>query len=270
MTPYPPAPPRGREPILFAPTALLVLIAVMVALHAWRSFALGLFEGQDLALLDELAFVPARFALLVGLTDEASIRAAAAAGAPALQELRLALYGLFVAPGHAKPWTLATYALLHGSWEHVIVNGVWMLAFGSPVMERFGVLRFAAFFVSTAAAAAAFQALLDPTDVSVLIGASGAVSGLTAAALRFAIGPGLFGNRGALLYRPAAPLREALRERNVLVFIVVWFAINLFAGLGAPLGGDGMRIAWEAHVGGFVAGLALFALFDPVRDPPSA
>ena len=172
-------------------------------------------------------------------------------------------FELFVASGDRAPWTTVTYAFLHGSWEHVIVNSLWMLAFGSPVMRRFGGLRFLAFFAVTAALAAIFHALFNSTDVSVLVGASGAVSGLTAAALRFAIGPGLLSGRNDWT-RPAAPLSVALRDRQVLIFVVVWFAINLAAGLGAPLGGEGLRIAWEAHVGGFLAGLLLFDLFDPV------
>ncbi len=105
-------------------------------------------------------------------------------------------------------------------------------------MQRFGVVRFFAFFAVTAAAAAAFHALLNPTDVAVLVGASGAVSGLTAAAVRFAIGPGLLSGR-CDWQRPAAPLAEALRDRQVLVFVAVWFGINLLAGLGAPFGGRG-------------------------------
>ena len=49
--------------------------------------------------------------------------------------------------GGAKIWTLATYALLHGSWSHVIVNCIWLLAFGPPTARRFGASRFLLFFV---------------------------------------------------------------------------------------------------------------------------
>jgi len=259
-----PDPSDRPEPILFAPPALVALIGLMLAIHAVRAFGFGLFESADLTLLNHAAFVPARFALSLGLVDEAAILADVQGSAPGAFELRQALFDIFVAEGHSYPWTLATYALLHGSWEHVIVNGLWMLAFGTPVMRRFGLGRFLLFFAVTAAGAAVFQALLNRTDVSALIGASGAVSGLTAAALRFAIGPGLLAGR-AHVRRPAAPLAAALADRTVLMFIAVWFGINLVAGLGAPFGGEGLRVAWEAHVGGFLAGLFLFSLFDPVR-----
>ncbi len=260
-----PGPEPRPEPILLAPPPLIVLIGLMLAIHAIRAFALGLFDEEDIRLLDATAFVPARFSLWVGLTDAASVQEALRAGGRSVQELRTALHEYFVASGGAAPWTLVTYAFLHGSWEHVIVNSLWMLAFGSPVMKRFGMARFFAFFAVTAAAAAAFHALMNPTDVAVLVGASGAVSGLTAASVRFAIGPGLLSGRGDF-YRPAAPLAEALCDKQVLIFVAVWFGINLIAGLGAPFGGEGMRIAWEAHVGGFVAGLLLFSLFDPLQQ----
>jgi len=264
MTDERPNGPQRSEPILLAPAPLMALIALMLAVHAVRVFALGLFEADDVRLLDATAFVPARFALMTGLADLSAVQADLRVGDGSVQDLRAALYQAFVASGRDAPWTLVTYAFLHGSWEHVVINCLWMLAFGSPVMIRFGAPRFLAFFAVTAAAAAAFHALFNLTDVSVLVGASGAVSGLTAASLRFAIGPGLFAGR-ADWRRPAAPLTTALRDRQVLVFVGVWFAINLLTGLGAPFGGEGLRIAWEAHVGGFLAGLILFSAFDPVR-----
>jgi membrane associated rhomboid family serine protease len=259
-------PPAGQsEPAVFAPAALLVLIGFMLGLHAWRALALGLFEDADVRLLDQTAFVSARFSLWAGLTDLFSIRADMLAAPPAEQALRNSLFFTFVADGDAAPWTLVTYAFLHASWEHVIVNCLWMLAFGAPVMRRFGAGRFLLFFAVTAALAASFHALFNRTDVSVLVGASGAVSALTAAALRFAVGPHGFGAGPETWYRPAAPLGVALRDRRVILFTVVWFGINLIAGLGIPVGGGSLRIAWEAHVGGFLAGLVLFALFDPVK-----
>jgi membrane associated rhomboid family serine protease len=62
---------------------------------------------------------------------------------------------------------------------------------------------------------------------------------------------------------PALPLSRTLREPRVLIFLIVWFAINFLFGV-IPLGPDQQPVAWEAHIGGFVAGLLLFSLFDPV------
>ncbi len=260
-----PSAPRRSEPALFAPTALILLIGFMLGLHAYRAFVLGLFEDADIRLLDISAFVPARFSIAIGLTDLATVQGDVATAAAPAGPLRRYLFEAFVADGESNLWTLVTYSVLHASWEHVIFNSLWTLAFGAPVMQRCGVIRFFAFFAVTAALAAVFHAAFNPADVSVLVGASGAVSGLTAAALRFTVGPSGFSVGPETWVRPAAPLAVALANRNVLVFIAVWFGINLLAGLGIPLGGADARIAWEAHVGGFLAGLLLFPLFDPVK-----
>ena len=65
---------------------------------------------------------------------------------------------------------------------------------------------------------------------------------------------------------PALPLSAVLRDPRVLIFLGVWFGLNLLFGLGS-LGVDGgdQAIAWQAHIGGFLAGLLAFALFDPVK-----
>ena len=105
-----------------------------------------------------------------------------------------------------------------------------------------------------------------------MIGASAAVSGQMAGALRFVFELG--GPLGAIrrsddaAYRvPAQPLADCLRNQQVLVFVGVWFALNLLFGfLSGPVAGQPETVAWQAHIGGFVAGLALFPLFDPVRS----
>jgi membrane associated rhomboid family serine protease len=102
-----------------------------------------------------------------------------------------------------------------------------------------------------------------------MIGASAAISAHMAGASRFVFSAGgpLRGSAGALAYRrPAAPLGEVIRDRRVLAFLGVWFGLNLLFGLwGAESGLASGAIAWEAHIGGFLAGLLLFPAFDPVR-----
>ena len=57
----------------------------------------------------------------------------------------------------------------------------------------------------------------------------------------------------------------ALRNPRVLAFVGVWFGLNLLFGIGSfAIVGVDQSIAWEAHFGGFFAGLLLFSLFDPV------
>ena len=74
--------------------------------------------------------------------------------------------------------TLITHALLHSDWLHLLINSAWLLAFGSLVAKRTSALRFLSlFFVSAICGALLFLAVNGPIDV-VMIGASGAVSGL--------------------------------------------------------------------------------------------
>jgi len=56
-----------------------------------------------------------------------------------------------------------------------------------------------------------------------------------------------------------------LRDRRVVIFLVVWFGLNFLFGLGSlSITGAEQSVAWQAHIGGFAAGLLLFGLFDPV------
>jgi membrane associated rhomboid family serine protease len=153
------------------------------------------------------------------------------------------------------------------------VNAAWLLAFGSPLARRFGILRFLAFFAVAAIAGAALHLATHAGELVPMIGASAAISGAMAAAMRFVFQPGgpLRRRPGeAPNYRaPAIPLRAALTDPRILVFLAVWLGVNLLFGLGAaPLLGENQSVAWEAHVGGFFAGLLLFDLFDP-RHPPA-
>ena len=91
-----------------------------------------------------------------------------------------------------------------------------------------------------------------------------------AGASRFIFQPGgpMWGYQGALgRDLPALPLTELIRDRRVLAFVAIWFGINIVFGL---VGGGSLsegEIAWDAHIGGFAAGLLLFGFFDPVRPP---
>lgn len=240
-------PPR-RERIFNVPTVILLLLAAMVAIHVLREFVLS--EDADLRTLIYFAFIPARY--------EPSILPAGV-----------------VPGGHgAEFWTFVTYAFLHGDWMHLGVNAAWLLAFGSPLARRFGFLRFLAFFAVTAIAGALMHLATHRGELVPMIGASAAISGAMAAAMRFVFVPG-----GPLLRRPGAetnyhapavPLRTALTDPRILVFLAVWLAVNLLFGLGAgPLLGEHQSVAWQAHVGGFFAGLLLFGLFDPRSIPPA-
>lgn len=238
-----PSPPRQRA--LNLPPVVTGTIAVLVLIQLARTF---LSEQQEADILLLFAFIPARL-------DPSSD------------------FSRLLPGGYAADlWTFVTYALLHGSWSHVLVNCLWLAAFGSAVAKRFGAARFLLFSAVCAVAGAALHLVTHWSEFVPMIGASGAISGQMAAAIRFVFGRG--GPLNPIRYAapsfddaPAVPLRQALRQPQVIAFLAVWFGINLLFGLAGgiiPGMGDD-QVAWQAHVGGFLAGLLLFRFFDPVR-----
>ena len=248
---HPPREHPPRERIFNIPVVVLSLLAVMGLVHALMTLVLSADQAGDFLVL--FAFVPARY------------------------DLRL-LSELWWVPGWgAAVWTFLTYAFIHGNLMHLGFNGVWLLAFGTPVARRFGPLRFLIFFLFSAAVGAAFHLAVHTGERLPMVGASAAISGAMAAAMRFAFqrgGPlGPFRGDNEATYRiPATPLSVMLREPRLIVFLIVWFGVNLLFGLGfvSVPGEEGMPIAWEAHIGGFLAGLVGFVLFDPVQHDASS
>jgi membrane associated rhomboid family serine protease len=274
LDPLDPLSPRPRrEPMLNAPLVVVATILVLFAVHALRS-VLG--EAIDLGLVLDFGFVPARLTLAFDPERINTIMARAAESLPGLDpEQRMAFARYVLADGETKPWTLATHALLHGSWSHVLFNSLWLLAFGTPVARRLGSARFLLLCLVCAVAGAAAHTLAHPDDITPMIGASGAISGLMAAATRFVFRRNrplaiIGAERSGADHAPAASLAEIARDRRILIFLAVWFGTNLLFGFAAaPLGLTEATIAWEAHMGGFVAGFLLFPLFDPVPRAPA-
>ena len=258
-----------REPMFAIPPIVVALIAALVALYAITDF---LAPASQNAVLGAFAFAPGRLTLAIWPGRLAEVLARVGGDPEAFAE------AAFFRQYGAAPWTLLTYAFLHGSWTHVLLNAVWLVAFGPPVARRFGALRFGAFFALTAIAGALAHWLVFPLDFTPLIGASAADSGLMAAATRFIFEPGgpLGSPPGASppageaeALRPAPRLFDLLRQRRALGFIAIWMATNFIFGAGAQaLGASAAPVAWIAHVGGFVAGLLAFPLFDRASSQP--
>ncbi|MFZ1965284.1 MAG: rhomboid family intramembrane serine protease [Roseiarcus sp.] len=263
--------PRPREPMFSAPFVVVALVVALLAIHAVLT---QLSVATQDAVVRELGFLPGRLTLAIW-PDRLGELLARVNTDPSALEQAMSIRHYRALAGGAKLWTFLSYAALHGSWAHVAVNSIWLIAFGPPVARRFGSLRFLAFFALTAVAGALAHWAAYPMDFSPLIGASAADSGLMAAATRFIFQPGapLGGPRRLPLSaieadgeQPAPPLRELLGQRRAVVFIVVWMATNFVFGAGAQaLGASEAPVAWIAHVGGFAAGLLAFPLFDRVR-----
>jgi membrane associated rhomboid family serine protease len=259
---------RRREPMFFVPAVVAALVALLLGIHL---VATEFGPAAQDAMVRDLAFLPGRLTLSIA-PDRLGELLARVNTDPYALEQAATLRHYRVLEGGAKIWTLLTYALLHGSWAHVLVNSIWLVAFGPPIARRFGSARFLLFFAMTAAAGALAHWAVNPMDFSPLVGASAADSGLMAAAARFIFQPGapLSGRRDftRLVVEagdegPAPSLRELLSQRRAVIFIVIWMATNFVFGAGAQaLGASEAPVAWVAHVGGFVAGLLAFPLFD--------
>ncbi|MCT8999579.1 rhomboid family intramembrane serine protease [Chelativorans intermedius] len=222
---------RRREPVFNLPGVVTALIGLCIGVHLVRAFLLT--RQEDLLVIVRFAFWPLRYT----------------GGLP------LDLYA-FVSP--------FTYAFLHGGVAHLAVNMIWLAAFGSPLANRLGPLRFLGLWAATAFAAVFLHFLLHPYDAVPLVGASGAVSGMMGAAARFAFRIDRSADRPGF-HGPVLPLWAVLRSRMTMVFLTVWFVVNLVVGLASGSAGT-PEIAWQAHIGGFLVGFFGIGLFDPPRS----
>jgi membrane associated rhomboid family serine protease len=201
-----------REPLFRAPWTVLALLAVILAAFAVQH-AIGV-----IPLANQYGFAPAS-----------------------------------LGQGRFAPLVLSLF--LHGSWPHALINSAFILAFGTPVARRFGLdglgaLAFFGFYLACGVLASLGYAAAHPGSPEVLVGASGAASGLMAASSR-------------LMTRE--PELAPLTSAPVIGMAGSWLFINLLiAGLSwmgvaslTPGAGDA-PVAWEAHLAGYAAGLILF------------
>jgi membrane associated rhomboid family serine protease len=235
------------EPIFNIPAPIATTVAVLVLVHVARIVVLT--DEQDVEFVLAFGFVPARYGgdLAIG-----------------------SLPGGFA----ADLWSFFTYAFIHADWTHLGLNLAWLIPFGSAVARRFGAWRYALFMLVTAAFGAMAHLATHLGAIEPMIGASAAISGAMAAAMRFVFqrdGRLAFFRDGALSARlPALPLRATLRDPRFLLFLATWIGLNALFGVGTITFGAeaGQEIAWQAHVGGFFAGLILFKAFDPAPSQP--
>jgi len=225
----------ASEPIFNVPRAVVLAAAVMIAIQVVR----GLLPDEiDITVLLSLAFIPARYS---GSAAE--------------------LPGGYV----TAVTSFVTYMVVHGGWMHLLVNVLWMLAFGTAVARRIGTRGFFEFSILCGIAGALTHLVFHWGEMAPVVGASAAISGQMAGALRF-----IFfarrepGERAPDFSRaPLADLSTTLRDHRIVGFLVFWLVLNAYFGLtSVSFGGASDGIAWEAHIGGFLCGLLTFGLFD--------
>lgn len=232
MFPY-----RDDNPTLLTPVVTVALIAVnLVAWGALQGF------GQEPGLSASIC----RLGLIPGET----------LGRIPPGTLIGAGHGLSCLTGSTPTWhTALTSMFLHGGWFHLLGNMWFLWVFGNNVEDSMGHGRFVGFYLLCGVAAAAVQVATDPGSAVPMVGASGAISGVMGAYVllypRVRVRVLVF--LGIILFRAGLPAWAMLGY---------WFLLQLGGALIAPAGEGG--VAFWAHAGGFLAGVALIPLF---RDP---
>jgi membrane associated rhomboid family serine protease len=163
-----------------------------------------------------------------------------------------AFYAMGFVPGYFThvlggfPWFaplgIVTHLLIHGGWMHLLFNSVMMLAMGTMFERLFGTRTTALFFLLCGFAGAAAYFAFNPFSTVPVIGASGSISGLFGAAIILLYQQGQLGKIG---------------KRGPWPLVLFWVALMI--GTGLIGGGD---LAWQAHVGGFLAGIGLLQLLQ--------
>ncbi len=149
--------------------------------------------------------------------------------------------------------SLMTSMFLHGGWMHLIGNMMYLWIFGNNIEDVMGHVKFVVFYVLCGLLAALSHAAIDSGSTVPMVGASGAISGILGAyillyprARVLVLIP--FGFFSQMIYIPAG------------IVLGLWFLMQLFSG-GMSIGNQGGGVAFFAHIGGFVVGMALIPFF---------
>jgi membrane associated rhomboid family serine protease len=153
-----------------------------------------------------------------------------------------------------KPWwvTAFTSMFMHGGWLHIIGNMLFLWVFGNNIEDRMGRVKFLLFYLLAGLIAVYTQAVIDPGSTAPTIGASGAIAGVLGAyALLFP--------RARVLTLIFIVFFVTLVEIPALILLALWFILQFVPALGQVAVGSGgdQGVAYFAHVGGFVFGLAV-------------
>jgi rhomboid family protein len=150
-------------------------------------------------------------------------------------------------------FTLITSMFMHGGWAHLLGNMLFLWVFGDNIENRIGHLRYLIFYLVCGIIASLSHVFVSGSSSLIpSLGASGAISGVLG---------------GYLLLFPSRRVRvfmgRGITEVPAFVALGIWIVFQVISGLGM-LGGEetGGGVAYAAHIGGFVAGLALIKLFD--------
>ena len=225
-----------REPVFNVPAVVTASVAVLAGVHAVRAL---LPPAADNWFVEAMAFIPARYS---GQMTELP-------------------GGVYSAIG-----SFVTHLLIHADIAHLGLNSAWLLVFGSAIAARVGPMWFLLFAGFCGILGAATFLALNWGLLAPVVGASGAIAGLMGGTMRFMFSALDTGELWRLREAPQTvrlmSMGETLRNKRVLIASGLFVVTNLGALIGFGGAKPGQPIAWEAHIGGFAAGLLAFGLFD--------
>lgn len=282
-------PLKDDNPTERFPIVTVVLIAINILVFGWQlslssdpgSSGSEVLAGTDISQRDEAAVnlgaIPKRITdpgtacELVPASGEAGSRNATTAavvcsGSKEARQVRE--QGIPGEPVDEVPWplTLLTSMFMHGGFLHIGFNLLFLWIFGNNIEDSMGRFRFVIFYLLAGLVAVYAQALLDPSSTTPTIGASGAVAGVLGAYA-------FLHPRARVLSFVLVLLFFTFVRVPALVVLGAWFILQLLPVVGQLAtpdvsGGDG-GVAYLAHVGGFIFGLAMITLFAKrERDRP--
>jgi len=217
-------PENPHQPAIRAPAVVVWLLATLALAHAARVYAAANLSKE---ILFNFAFIPARYS-----------------------PHYLAAHHIDPGSWPARIVPFFSYVFLHGDFAHLAVNCLWLLAFGPIVARRFGAGLFLLFFFLCAAVAAATQLAFSWESMELIIGASGGIAGLMAVAIR-------------IYYLRDDGRMASIFSTQIMAFTGFWLVVNYIAGVtGLGAGAEPHLIAWQAHIGGYFAGLLAAGPFD--------
>jgi len=153
--------------------------------------------------------------------------------------------------------TLFTSMFMHGGWEHVLGNMLFLWIFGNNIEDRVGRRRFLFFYLLGGLAASALQLVVGPASDVPNIGASGAIAAVLG---------------GYLLLYPTAAVITFIPPffffpLPAVFFLVGWFLLQVFAASSVQVGSAGGGVAYFAHIGGFAFGLLTIRWWVRKNEP---
>ncbi len=154
--------------------------------------------------------------------------------------------------------TVLTSMFLHGGWMHLIGNMLYLWVFGNNVEAAMGHVKFIVFYLLCGVAAVLAQSLPDTSSQIPMIGASGAISGVLGAYML------LYPHARVTVLIPIFFIIQTIKVPALLV-LAIWFAMQLVSSFMAGDADGG--VAFGAHIGGFIAGMVLVALFKKSDVP---